>query len=239
VNILGVIPARGGSKGVPGKNIVEILGKPLIGYTIDAALQSDLINYLTVSTDSIEIANVVSKLYDVEVIQRPPEFARDDSPIEDALLHAIEHVNQHSSYQPDIVVWMQPNVPIRETSTIDATINKLIETDADSCITCYEVTQIPELMKTINDKGILVSNFKNVRGIRRQEFSKRYLADGSVVAMKKRALTNNSGPREAHAFLGNKVAPLLQSSRMYSLEIDDYDDLALAEFYIQKTLYTG
>jgi len=229
MNILGVIPARGGSKGVPNKNIIELCGKPIISYTIETALESKLLNKLVISTDSKKISDVVSKSYDVQIIDRPAKFATDDSPIEEALLHAVKYLIKSSNYYADIVVWMQPNVPIRDNGLIDKAISNLMNSDADSCISCYEVTQRPELMKIINSDGYLEPCEKDVGGIRRQEFPKRYMADGSVVALKTENLLKYKGIRKAHIYMGEKVIPIIQNSMIYSLEIDDYDDLYLVE----------
>ena len=81
MNILGIIPARGGSKGIKGKNTMDIFGKPVIGYTIESALESNLLNKIAVSSDSDEILSVVNDLYNIYLIKRPDEFAKDDSPI--------------------------------------------------------------------------------------------------------------------------------------------------------------
>ena len=234
MNILGVIPARGGSKGVPGKNIMQLCGKPLISYTILSAMESDLLDRLVVSTDSKKIADVVSNNFDIEVINRPAEYARDNSPIEEALIHGIEYLNSTINYQADIIVWMQPNVPIRDKGIIDKAISMLLNSDADSCITCYEATQIPELMKVINTEGFLEPCEKDIDGIRRQELPRKFLADGSVVVLRAENLFKYKGVRKAHIYMGEKVIPLVQTKRKYSVEIDDFEDFGLVELYMKK-----
>ena len=234
LNVLGVIPARGGSKSLENKNILEIRGKPVIGYTIEAALESKLLSKLVVSTDCSLISSVVRNNYQVEVIDRPAELAKDDSPIEEALLHAVEHLKSIRNYEADIVVWMHANVPIREKGVIDEVISKLLASEADSCITCFEATEIPEVMKTITNDGLLQPCVENVEGIRRQEFPTRYLADGSVMAMRVGNLFESRGVRKAQVFLGKEIIPFVQSKRMYSIEIDDYEDLELIELYMGK-----
>ncbi len=233
MNILGIIPARGGSKGLKDKNILDILGKPLIGYTVEAALNSSLLDKVVVSTDSEKIADVINSLYEIEVIRRPSEFTKDDSPIEEALLHAIEYLEKEREYKADIVIWMQPNMPIRKEGIIDKVIENLVNSDADSCVTCYEADQLPEVMKVINEKGRLVPVFKDVNGIRRQEFPKRYLLDGSVVALKAKNLFKTRGIRKLHIYLGDEVIPVIQQERMYSLEIDVPDDVHLVTYYLK------
>lgn len=234
MNILGIIPARGGSKGLKDKNILDLNGKPLIGYTIEAALASKLLDRVVVSTDSDKIADVVKGSYSVEVIKRPPIFAKDDSPVEEALLHAVECLKQKEKYAVDIVVWMQANVPIRKEGVIDETIEKLINSDADSCVTCREIDQIPELMKIINEKERLIPIFKDVSGIRRQEFPKRYLLDGSVVAIRAENLIKTRRIRKAHIYLGKEIIPLVQESKIYSIEVDTPEDFLLAMYYMEQ-----
>ncbi|MFH1369596.1 MAG: acylneuraminate cytidylyltransferase family protein [Elusimicrobiota bacterium] len=234
MNILGVIPARGGSKRFKNKNIKDLLGKPVIGYTIEAALRSKMLDKIVVSTDSKAIAETVKRHYTVEVIGRPKEYAKDTSPIEEALLHAVEYMKKKHNYCADVLVWMQANVPIRENGIIDKAVKKLISTRADSCATCYEVDQVPELMKTITKNGMIEPLIRNVKGIRKQEFPARYLFDGSVVVLRVANLYKTRGIRKAHIYMGKKIAPEVQSSRMFSLELDVPDDMDIIKYYMLK-----
>ncbi|MFA5068980.1 MAG: acylneuraminate cytidylyltransferase family protein [Candidatus Omnitrophota bacterium] len=234
MRILSVIPARGGSKGVKDKHIIDFNGKPLIGYTIEDVLSSELIDKVVVSTDSSKIACVVKGIYDIETVKRPARFAKDDSPIEEALLHAVEYLKKKFKYKADIVVWTQANVPIRQKGIIDKVIRKLISSKADSCVTCYEADQVPEAMRIIDKKGMLVPIVKDVKGIRRQEFPRRYLLDGSVLALRVENLYKARGIRRAHIYLGKNVIPVVQSDMMYTLEVDVPDDVALVRYYLDK-----
>ncbi len=234
MSTLGIIPARGGSKGVKDKNIIDIAGRPLIAYTIEAAFKSKLIDKVVISTDSQRIADVVCSQFDVEVIMRPAEYAKDDSPIEESFMHAVEYLRDKQNFNTEVLVWMQPNVPIRPSGIVDRVITGLRDNDADSCVTCYAVDQIPEVMKAIDSDGCLVPLSKDVGGIRRQEFPERYLLDGSVVALKAANLFETRGIREAHIYLGQRVIPVIQSKRRYSVEIDVPDDVDLVEYYFSK-----
>ena len=233
MKVLGVIPARGGSKRVKDKNILPIKGKPLIGYTIEDALSSKLMDKVVVSTDSDKIAGVVKEVYDIEVIMRPAEYAKDDSPIEEALLHAHEYFAKQD-FLADIVVWMQANVPIRKEGMIDQVIEKLSYSDADSCVTCCVSQEPVELMKVINDQGMLVPLQNNVKSIRWQEFPKRYLLDGSIVALRADNLYKTRGIRRAHIYLGEKVIPMVQEESIYSLEVDTPHELKLFDYYLER-----
>ena len=226
MNILGIIPARGGSKGFPRKNVQILLDKPVIAYTIIAAQRSKLITRLTVSTEDEEIAEI-SRRYGVEVIPRPMELAADDSPIEDALRHAITFLKNKEGYYPDIVVQMQANVPIRKEGMIDMVIEKVIDSGADSAISIYEADQIPEAMKRLEGDR-LFPRYGLPKGYRRQDFPKLYLADGAVLATKTEVLFETIGDRRGHAYLGNDIRGVIQE-KFYTMEIDLPEDIILAE----------
>ena len=104
--ILAIIPARGGSKGIPRKNIKLLCGKPLIYYSINAGLNSNLISRVVVSTEDDEIASVARK-YNVEVIKRPNELAEDDTPSVPVYQHVLKYLRENESYEPDIVVVLE------------------------------------------------------------------------------------------------------------------------------------
>ena len=111
---VGIIPARAGSKGVPGKNIKPLLGKPMMAYVIEAALEAETLDRVIVSTDGEEIADVARE-YGAEVIMRPSELAGDSSPMEDSLRHAVRKMDTY----PLLTVLLQANVPIRKPGAID------------------------------------------------------------------------------------------------------------------------
>ncbi len=226
MNILGIIPARGGSKGFPKKNVQMLLDKPLIAHTIIAAQRSKLITRLTVSTEDEEIAEV-SRRYSVEVIPRPIELAADDSPIDDALRHAVNYLKEKEGYNTDIVVQMQANVPIRKEGMIDMVIEKIIDSGADSAITIYEANQIPEAMKRLEGDR-LFPRYELPKGYRRQDFPTLYLADGAGLATIAEVLFKTIGDRRGHAYLGNDVRGIIQE-RFYTIEIDSPEDIILAE----------
>lgn len=128
--ILGLIPARGGSKGIPGKNIKMICGKPLIVWTIESALQSSQLDKVVVSTDSMEIARI-SENAGAEVLMRPAEFATDTASTQDVMLHALKY------YQANTVVLLQPTSPYRGKGLIDACIHEFLEKQYDSLATGF------------------------------------------------------------------------------------------------------
>ncbi len=128
--ILGLIPARGGSKGVPRKNIKTICGKPLIAWTIEKAKQSHLLDKIVVSTDDAEIAQVAES-YGAEILHRPPELANDTASTQDVMVHALQ------SYPADILVLLQPTSPCRSDGLIDSCIEEFIAGGYDSLATGF------------------------------------------------------------------------------------------------------
>jgi len=135
--VLAVIPARGGSKSIPKKNIQPLLGRPLIAHTIEEARKSKHLDRIVVSTDDAEIAGICRGL-GVEVIARPPEFATDTAPTELALIHALETLARNEAYEPDAVVTLEPTSPLRTHQLIDRCIEALWQTGADSVISVRE-----------------------------------------------------------------------------------------------------
>ena len=126
IKLLATICARAGSKGVPGKNIRTLLGKPLIAHTIGQAISSGLFEHVVVSTDSKDIA-VIAKKYGAEVpFMRPAEYARDDSPDIEFFRHALEWLQEQERYIPDLVVHLRPTTPLREPALVDKAIEEII-----------------------------------------------------------------------------------------------------------------
>ena len=133
-DVLAVIPARAGSKGLPGKNILPLLGKPLIAYTIEAALAAHSLGRVIVSTDGDDIANI-ARSAGADVIMRPAEFATDTSTTEEALLHVLDTLRAEGSPEPEFVVTLEPTSPLRTAATIDRCVMKAREHDASSVMT--------------------------------------------------------------------------------------------------------
>jgi CMP-N,N'-diacetyllegionaminic acid synthase len=233
MNILCIIPARGGSKRLKDKNITPFFGKPIIGYTIEAALQSRLANKIVISTDDEKIARVATK-YDIQVVKRPKEYSTDTAPIEQALRHAVRFLEDEKGYLADIVVWLQANIPIRKKGQIDEVLGEMIRKGADSAVTVYPVSQYPQWMKRMDRKGLLSSFLKNVKTYRAQDVEPMYLLDGAVVAMKRSVLMRSEKRSGVHTFLGKRMVGIVQDEQKYSVEVDDGEDLNLARFYFKR-----
>src|SRR5918911_4592310 len=133
VRVLGLIPARGGSKGIPGKNLAPLCGRPLVAWTIGAACAARSLDRVVVSTDSEEIAATAREL-GADVLERPAELARDGTPMRDVLLHALEELGR-----PEVLVLLQPTSPLRRAEHVDGAVALLRETGADSVVSVAEV----------------------------------------------------------------------------------------------------
>jgi CMP-N-acetylneuraminic acid synthetase len=227
MTVLIVIPARGGSKGVPDKNVIPLLGKPLIGYTIEAARKSRLADHICVSTDDGKIAGV-ARDYGVQVIPRPPDLATDTAPIEWALRHAVRYLAETEDFSPDIVVWLQANVPIRKEGQIDAVIRKLMASGADSAITVTPARERLEWMKKLVD-GDRIVHASRTGGFRRQDYPETlYIADGAVVAIRTEILMATEGLTGVHVYMGEDIRAVVEEAR-FAIEIDEPFDLEVAE----------
>jgi len=233
MGVLCVVPARGGSLRAPGKNIKPLAGRPLMAYPIGAALESRLVDMVVVSTDSFEIADVARSL-GVRVVDRPPELASHDAALDDALRHAVRHLEENEGFNADIVVSLQANVPVRKPGEIDETIEKLrANTDATAVATAYKVDQRPEWMKKLDPRtGRVTPHMEPTSVFRMQDLPTLYLQDGAVVAVRTEILMATAGDRTVHAWLGQSVYAVEHDKR-YSIEIDEEDDFEFAECFLR------
>lgn len=229
--IIGIIVARGGSKGVPRKNIVNFCGKPLVAWTIEQAIECPMIDEVYVSTEDSEIAKI-SKKYGAKVIIRPKEFAKDDSPVELALKHALEQINNLDKI--NYVVLFQPSSPLKETFDITNAIRKIISENADSL---FSGTTMDDLTTWTIKDGKLESfsfDWKN-RGMRTDRVKKipQIIENGAIYIFKPSVLY------EYNNRLGGKIV-MSEMDSWKIHEIDNMDDLKLcSELFTLKILKNG
>lgn len=180
-SILALIPARGGSKGIPHKNIAQIGGKPLIAWTILAAQRAGVLDRVVVSTDDSAIAQVAQD-YQAEVpFLRPPELALDDTPGMLPILHAIRWLEEHQNYKPDFVMCLQPTSPLRNAKDIEAAVRLMDEKSADGVVSVAPVKQHPGWMKLVDADGRM-SDYLSANEIaaRRQDLLALYALNGAI-----------------------------------------------------------
>ena len=233
--ILCVIPARGGSKGLPGKNIRSMLGKPLIGYTIEAAQNEKILDQIVVSTDDQDIANV-SRTFGVRVINRPSEMAEDGSNIDGALQHAVKTIEKGGEVV-DIVVWLKANVPIRKKGDIEKVVKNLIKSEADSVITIKKADLPIEVACKLDGENLVPYSGISPAFPGRQDYPEAYFHSGAIYAIKRSALMREKIQGDfADYFFGDKKLGYLVSEYSYNIEIDDEKDAIICELFLQIEL---
>lgn len=189
MNVLGIIPARGGSRRVPGKNIRLLAGKPLIAYTIESSLKSTRIKRLIVSTDNSRIAEVAQGFGAEVPFLRPSHLAEDATPDQPVFLHALRWLKDKEDYEPEIVVNLRPTTPFKTPEIIDRVIQKITETDADvvRTMTLVEGVHHPYWMYRLSEDGSaepFSNDIKLSQYYRRQLLPPVYRINGVVDAMK-------------------------------------------------------
>ncbi|MFH1079092.1 MAG: acylneuraminate cytidylyltransferase family protein [Pseudomonadota bacterium] len=220
-----VIPARGGSKGVPRKNIKHLAGKPLIAYTIEQALQSRYIDRTLVSTDDEEIANI-SKQYGAEAPYLRPEYlSGDDASTIDVLLHAMDWVEETEKYDFDILVLLHTTTPLRNVNDIDSCIELLRDAKADNVFSVTEAHRNPYFnMIELNDRGE-VKLVKEGAYKTRQSAPKVYDLNASIYVWWKDVLR-----KEGKIFLKQSKIYVMPKER--SIDIDAPLDFKIAELLL-------
>ncbi|MBX2976359.1 MAG: acylneuraminate cytidylyltransferase family protein [Ignavibacteriaceae bacterium] len=227
-NILGIIPARGGSKGVPRKNIKLLGGKPLIAYTIENGLQSKYIDKLIVSTDDEEIADISTKHGALVPFLRPKELANDTAKAIGVVKHALITMEEKDGVEYSIVVYLEPPAPLKLTEDIDTAIEMFIEKKPDSVVSVNEANQFhPILMKQIVN-GKLEPIWKpEPEGVPRQQYEpKAYMRNGAVYVLKRSNILDGK-------FYGSNILPYIMPLER-SICIDDMNDWYVAEAWMRN-----
>lgn len=229
IDVLAIVPARGGSKGIPRKNLVPLLGKPLLAYTAEAALAAKRLRRIVLSTEDEEIARV-GREWGLDVpFMRPPELARDDTPTVPVLQDVVRRL-EAAGQSYDAVLTLQPTTPLRRPEDIDGAIELLERTGADSVISFVDVGEKhPARMKFITPDGRVIDPpfAEQLEGQRRQDLSKLYLREGSIY------LTRRAVLMEQHSVKGRDCrAWIIPQER--ACNIDTPFDLFLAEQMLRK-----
>lgn len=217
---LAIIPARGGSKGIPRKNLKPVAGKSLIAWSIEAALAAHLVDRVVVSTDDAEIA-AVSKKWGAEIIDRPPELSGDTASSESALMHTLNELKHRKAYEPDLVVFLQATSPYRAAADIDGAVNLLMRKDYDSVFSAYPGHFTGRW--SVDESGCAQAlNFDPVNRPRRQDRPVEYLENGSIYVFKPHLL-QTTGAR-----MGGRIG-IYPMPIERSFQIDAPEDLELMD----------
>ncbi len=229
MRILAIIPARGGSKGVPGKNIKLLNGKPLLAYTSEIALQSHYLNEVIVSTEDMDIAAVAQSLGIQVPFIRPMGLAADHTPTLDVIIHALKWYENQAIFF-DAVCLLQATNPFRTLDFLDRAIEKFRVSDCDSLVSVLRIPHEynPHWTFEVNEDGYLKIATGETEIIpRRQELPIAYHRDGSIYLTKVKVLL------EEHSLYGKSIA-FIESASDFYVNIDTMDDWEKAEEMIQN-----
>ena len=235
LKVLGIVGIRSGSKGVPNKNIRDLAGKPLVGWVLDAALHSDSINRLVVSTDSEQYAEIARACGAEVPYLRPAELSGDKSSEIDYVRHMLDWLENHDGYRPDIVVRMMATVPLQEPEDIDAVV-QILKADpvADSAVVIAEARQHPLKALKIVDDGAggtkLVTYFsdsgREVTPIARQSYQPAYFR-ANVIACRTQIVY------DTHSLTGDTVRyHIIPQER--AVDIDNLVDFFIVEHLMSQ-----
>ena len=227
MNVLAIIPARGGSVGIPRKNIQKLNGHPLISYTIQHAKKSKIINKIVVSTDDEKISKI-SKSLNVEVpFKRPKKLSSNNSSVIDVVVHTLSFLEKNQSYIPDIIVLLQPTSPFRKTSTIDSMIELLINSKSDSVISVFSTPNNFQISFHICN-NYLKQNNSNFESLSlRQNRDTILLPSGTVYAFWNKTL------KKYNSIYGKKIKPILPRKDDIIIDIDTIEDLFFTEMFLK------
>lgn len=227
IKILGIIPARGGSKGVPRKNIKLLAGNPLLYYVLNAALQSTLLTHVVVSSEDSEILNIAEKIGGKEVVlKRPQQLAEDTTPDVPMLQHAVRELETKENIKFDYVVQLHVTTPFLTSNDIDTALAKLLQnSDADSVVSVFQVNSYhPSKLKKIIENRLeqYVEQFEEKTTSRRQDVQSVYKRNGGIYASKRHVIM------DLERVWGDYVIPYIMPDDK-SLEIDSPTDFLLAD----------
>jgi CMP-N,N'-diacetyllegionaminic acid synthase len=225
--VLALIPARGGSKGIPRKNVMEIAGKPLIAWSILQALESARITRVVVSTDDAEIASVAEQWGAEVPFVRPSEYAQDSSPDIDVFRHAFECLAQSEAYEPEMVVHLRPSGPVRRVEDIDAAVDLLAsQPEADAVRSVSPARQTPYKMWRLRHDGTMepllrLPGVPDCQSRPRQLLPLVYWQNGYVDALRPRAVL------EKNSMWGDRVLSIIVDTTLFDLDYPE--DIAPVE----------
>lgn len=222
--VLALIPARGGSKGIPGKNIHPVGGRPLLAWSIDVARQSRYIDRTIVSTDDPRIAAIARELGAEIPFMRPEELARDDTPGMAPVMHALANIPGF-----DVLVLLQPTSPLRTAADVDGAIEKVVLAGSPACVSVSEAENHPYWTYRMDAKGCLTP-FLEVpedRFSRRQDLPPAFTLNGAVYAANI-AWLNRTG-----TFLSKETAGLAMPAER-SIDVDTIEDIERVEEIIRR-----
>lgn len=230
MSVLGIVPARGGSKGIPHKNLAPLCGQPLMVWTLVAARAAGSLTRVVVSTDDDDIARE-ARARDTDVCMRPASLAADDTPVLDVLQHVICELEQRERWRPEVVVLLQPTSPLRSAGHIDAGVRLLSETGADSIVSVVEVPHPFHPVSVMRLNGDRLVPFQGDATVtRRQDKPTLYGRNGPAVLVTRRDVLLGG------SLYGRDSRPLVMTAEE-SVDVDSPWDLELAAWCLARRDY--
>lgn len=224
--VIGLIPARGGSKGVPGKNMRMIGSKPLISHSINAALQSNYINYVYVSSDDLGILRYARAMGVIGIL-RPDEFATDTASAVEVVEHFISTLPNELLDEDPYIIYLQPTSPLRNACHIDQAMEEMLKLNAKSLISVSKIDKSPFKMFFLDKFGRLQSLFdENLSNARRQDLPEVVIPNGAIYVFRVSEFKLRCG------FPSNGSVPFLMSAKD-SIDIDTEEDICRAEILLR------
>jgi len=225
--ILGVITARGGSKGIPGKNIKSLCGKPLIVYTLEAAQGSKYLTQTIISTDNQDIADVAKKYGGNVPFLRPEELATDGSSSMSVIQHLLQKLKE-SRETYDFLMILQPTSPLRTSKDIDECIKLIVDTNADSVMSMVQITDFSAKKNKKIKEGVILPFFEaeGPQSGRRQDENPAYIRNCAIYLTKTQLIENGD--------LFGKISRAYVMPQERSIDINNPVDFELAEFWVNK-----
>lgn len=226
-HVFGLIPARGGSKGLPNKNMIDVNGFPMLDYTISAAKESEFIDTVVVSSDDEKIINyALSK--NTQALRRPKEFSTDESTAHEVVNHFSEIVTIKHNIDEVIICYLQPTSPLRKSKHIDEAFKILLKNEKDMLISVSETINIPYKMFNIDENGFLAPIFEEgMSNMRRQDLPKTYIANGAIYVFPLKVF------KRTNKIPSNNSIPFFMSKED-SVDVDSIDDLKLVKSLMSK-----
>ena len=229
--ILAIIPARGGSKGIPKKNIKNLFGKPLIAWTIEQAQKSKYISKIFVSTDDEEISKFAEQYGDLVPFFRPDEFAQDNSPTSDVIFHALDTFEKRGEYY-DFIIILEPTSPLRKKNDIDNAIETYFQnaSTSESLVSVGEIhLENPYIMKIIKNNHVLPLLENKQQFYQRQQLPNIYFPYGVIY------LSSVQAMRKCGTFYQENTIPY-NIERWQNYEIDDIFDFYCVETILKEQI---
>jgi len=223
MKILSIVPARGGSKGIPKKNLTLLNNKPLLYYTVNASLNANHIDRTIVTTDNDEISNFAKK-HGAEVIKRPKKLSDDKAQLEPVMEHVIKVLERNENYFPDILVLLQNTSPLRTATHIDEALDFFFTKKYDSILSGFKSHRFFWKMKA---DRVFPFNYNPKKRSRRQEISNQFIENGAIY------ITKLSSFKKSKCRISGKIGLYVMPEEI-SIEIDSKFELSLANFILKN-----